>query len=360
LRRCGGIFDLEAKRARLSELEVAREAEGFWEDHTAAAQVSQEIAALSGTLGEYETAARAVEDLEALWELMQEEGAAEQEESQAQFDDELRQAVHRLERLEVESLLDGEYDNHAAVVTIHAGAGGVDSCDWAEMLYRMYAMWAPGERLKLTVTDERRGEEAGVMALTFRAAGPHAYGYFKVENGVHRLVRLSPFDNQHRRHTSFASVDAVPELPADFDVQLSDKDIKMDVFRASSAGGQHVNKTSSAVRLTHLPTGFVVTCQNERSQHMNRAVALVQLTSKLVARMKAEHKERIEDLRGALTEIAWGNQIRSYVLQPYQLVKDLRTGHETANAQRVLDGELTPFIWAGLRWLREEREAKPD
>jgi len=262
----------------------------------------------------------------------------------------------RLQSLEVEGLLDREYDDQPALVTLRAGAGGDDSMDFAEMLYRMYAMWAPREKLKLEVLSEHRGEIAGIQSMTFRAAGRHPYGMFRAEKGTHRLVRISPFDNTRRRHTSFVGVDIIPELPENTDIELDEKDIKMDVFRASSAGGQHVNKTSSAVRLTHLPTGIVVSCQNERSQHMNRQVALVHLKSKLAALMQELHKERIEDLRGVQTDIAWGNQIRSYVLHPYQLVKDLRTGYETGNAQKVLDGELTAFIWAGLKWQREQRE----
>ena len=301
-------------------------------------------------------------DLYELCELLE---AEEQEDEQGTTDlvEELARLEKGLEVLEVESLLDDEHDEHAAIVTIHAGAGGVDSCDWAEMLYRMYAMWASKEKLKLQVTDERRAEEAGVHYVAFRLEGRHAYGYLKAERGVHRLVRLSPFDANHRRHTSFASVDVIPELPSDFDIELNEEDIRMDVYRSSSAGGQHVNKTSSAVRLTHVPTGIVVSCQNERSQYFNRAVAMLQLKSKLVALMEQEHKERIEDLRGIQADIAWGSQIRNYILHPYQLVKDTRTGYENSNVQRVLDGDVAPFINAGLRWLREQRsqsEADPN
>ena len=298
---------------------------------------------------------QSVEDLSGLFELMQEEGKAEDEAELVAFVEEINLASQIIQRLEVESLLDGEYDSSPALVTLRAGTGGVDSCDFAEMLYRMYSMWAPREKIKLEVTDEHRDDIAGVQGLTFRATGRNPYGLFQVEKGTHRLVRLSPFDNTHRRHTSFVGVDVVPELPQNFEVEIDEKDLKMDVFRASSAGGQHVNKTSSAVRLTHLPTGVVVSCQNERSQHMNRATAMVQLASKLYAMMKDAHKERIEDLRGEQGVITWGTQIRSYVLHPYQLVKDLRTGYETSAAQRVLDGDLTPFIWAGLKWLREQR-----
>lgn len=224
----------------------------------------------------------------------------------------------------------------------------------------MYNMWAPREGLKLEVTDEHRGDVAGIQSITFRVTGRHPYGMFRVERGTHRLVRLSPFDSNHRRHTSFAGVDVVPELPENLELEIAESDIKMDVFRSSGAGGQHVNKTSSAVRITHLPTGIIATCQNERSQHSNRETAMRQLKSRLAAMLMEQHQERLEDLRGDLADVAWGNQIRSYVLHPYQLVKDLRSGYETSAAQAVLDGELTQFIWAGLKWLREQQEQQPE
>lgn len=287
---------------------------------------------------------------------MAEEGQAEDEAELASIAEEIQRVGGRIQVLELEGLLDGEYDDDPALVTLRAGAGGDDSCDFVEMLFRMYGMWAERERLKIEVTHEHRGERAGIQSLTFRARGRHAYGLLKAEKGTHRLVRISPFDNTRRRHTSFVGVDVIPELAEDVDVEIEEKEIKMDVFRASSAGGQHVNKTSSAVRLTHLPTGIVVSCQNERSQHLNRQTALRHLKSRLMALMLELKKERIEDLRGVQTDITWGTQIRSYVLQPYQLVKDLRTEYETSSAQRVLDGELTPFIWAGLKWLRQQRE----
>jgi peptide chain release factor 2 len=330
--------------------------DGFWGNVAEAAKASQQAADLKGLLEEYRAAAAGLEDVRLHWQLLQEEQHAEGSPEQQEFEQELHAVQQLVERLELDALLDGEHDNQPALVTIHAGAGGTESCDWAEMLYRMYAMWAAREGLQLEVTDERVSEVAGVQSVTFRLAGRHAYGYAKVEAGVHRLVRLSPFDNLHRRHTSFVSVDVIPELPETAEIELDEDEIKMDVFRSSSAGGQHVNKTSSAVRLTHLPTGIVVNCQNERSQHQNRAVAMLQLKSKLAALLREQHKERIEDLRGVQAGIAWGNQIRSYVLHPYQMVKDLRTGYETSSAQRVLDGELTPFVWAGLRWLRQQRD----
>lgn len=352
---CRGIFDLDGKRARMDDLELQCEADGFWDNHAEANRVSQEIANLKSTVTEFAQASRTVEDLGELWELMLEEGQSEDEAELESLVADIRLVGSRLQQLEVESLLDGEYDDQPALVTLRAGSGGVDSCDFAEMLYRMYTMWAPRVKLDLEVTHEHRDDIAGIQGLTFRATGRNPYGMFKVEIGTHRLVRISPFDNTRRRHTSFVGVDVVPELPMSDDWEIDEKDIKMDVFRSSSAGGQHVNKTSSAVRLTHLPTGIVTSCQTERSQHMNRNRAMQQLTSKLVALMKAAHKERIEDLRGVQTDITWGSQIRSYVLHPYKLVKDLRTNYETSDAPRVMDGDLTPFIWAGLKWMREQR-----
>ena len=330
--------------------------DSFWTDHAQASRVSQEASVLREKLAAFGRARDDLEGLQVHWQLLLDEGRSEVTPEYAEFEGELTAVVEEIERLEIEALLDGEFDNQPAVVTVHAGAGGVESFDWAEMLYRMYALWAPREGLELKVLDEKRGEVAGVQTITFRLTGRHAYGYLKTESGVHRLVRLSPFDASHRRHTSFAAVDVIPELPENNDLQIPDDEIRMEVFRSSGAGGQHVNKTSSAVRLIHIPTGIIATCQNERSQHQNREVALLQLKSKLVAIMRAEHKERVEDLRGVQTDIAWGNQIRSYVLHPYQLVKDLRTGCETSASQRVLDGELTPFIWAGLRWMRTQRD----
>jgi peptide chain release factor 2 len=357
LSKCRCTFDVAALRERLAHYDALMAGDGFWNDVASATKINLDASAVRERLGLFTAVAEHLEDLQLHWSLLKDDPA---EEGSAHYDDferELQSMLTEIARLEVELLLDGEYDNQPADVTIHAGAGGTESCDWAEMLYRMYAMWAPIEGLKLEVTDQREGDVAGVQSITFRLTGRHAYGYMKGEAGVHRLVRISPFDAAKRRHTSFASVDIIPELPETAAFELNEDEVKMDVFRSSSAGGQHVNKTSSAVRLTHLPTGIIVSCQNERSQHQNRAVAIVQLKSRIAALLREQHKERIEDLRATHTDIAWGNQIRSYVLHPYQMVKDLRTGHETANAQRVLDGELTPFIWSQLRWMRQQRES---
>jgi len=258
-----------------------------------------------------------------------------------------------VEGLEEETLLGGEHDNQPAILSIHAGAGGREAFDWVEMLFRMYSMWASQRGFALELTDETQGDSGGLQTVTFRIEGRYAYGLLKLEAGVHRLVRISPYDASQRRHTTFASVDVIPEVEADSAIEIRDDDLKVDTYRASSAGGQHVNKTSSAIRITHLPTGIIVACQNERSQHQNREVAMKQLRSRLALLLEEQHKEKIEDLRGVQTEISWGNQIRNYVLQPYQLVKDQRSGHETSNAQRVLDGELDPFILAQLRWKKQ-------
>jgi peptide chain release factor 2 len=314
--------------------------------------VSRQIAALSGVIESYSAAERALTDLQELWPMVQESGAAEESADWQSFERELATAMKRAAALEIESLLDGEHDEQPALVNINAGAGGRESADWAEMLFRMYSMWAASEKVTLEVIDDKPAEGGGLQSVSMRIAGRHAYGYMKCEHGIHRLVRISPFDNAKRRHTSFAGVEVIPEISDEGDIELRDDDIKMDVYRASSAGGQHVNKTSSAVRLTHVPTGIIVACQNERSQHQNREVAIKMLKSKLAALMEEQHKERVDELRGVQADIAWGNQIRSYVLHPYQMVKDLRTGHETSNSQRVLDGELNEFIWACLRWTK--------
>jgi peptide chain release factor 2 len=356
---CRSIFDLDRKRERLAQLETRQAEAGFWDKPDEAAVISREVSNLSLQLSDYAVAQQAASDARTMWELLQEQADSLSPEELQSLEDEVLRAAGLLERLELEALLDGEYDDQPAIVSIQAGAGGRESCDWAEMLYRMYKMFADRQGWKVEVTDETEGEVAGIQSLTCRIDGRHAYGFMKVEHGVHRLVRISPFDKTARRHTSFASVSVVPEVPADLELEVKDEDVKMDVFRSSGAGGQHVNKTSSAVRLTHLPTGLVVTCQDQRSQHQNRDYAMRELKSRLLGLMLEQHKERIEDLRGVQSEIAWGSQIRNYVLQPYQMVKDLRSACETSDAQGVLNGALEPFIWAGLRWLRSQRTA-PD
>ena len=255
-----------------------------------------------------------------------------------------------LEKQEVDLLFANPYADHPALISIHAGAGGVDSQDWTEMLLRMYLRWAERDKMQAEILDESPGEEAGYKSVTVRISGRRAYGWLRSEHGVHRLVRLSPFDQAHRRHTSFALVEAIPEIEEDTEIEIRPEDLKVDTYRSSGAGGQHVNKTSSAVRMTHLPTGIIVTCQNERSQIKNRDMALKVLRSRLVALREQQRAEQRQELKGERQSMEWGSQIRSYVLQPYTLVKDHRTGFEMGNVQAVLDGDLEPFMEAFLRW----------
>jgi len=290
---------------------------------------------------------REAEDVATLAQLAEEEGS---EEEAAEIGAALARVEQTLAEQEQAQLFTGEYDAHDAIVSINAGAGGTESCDWVEMLARMYGRWAEGNGYEWKLLDRTPGEEAGSRGLTASVAGDHAYGRLRGETGVHRLVRLSPFDAAHRRHTSFASVDVMPEVEDRDEVEISADELKIETFRASSAGGQHVNKTDSAVRITHLPTGIVAQCQNERSQHQNRAVAMRVVKARLLERRRAEQEKKLAELRGEQTEIAWGHQIRSYVLHPYQMVKDHRTGHETARASAVLEGELDGFLEAFLRY----------
>lgn len=255
-----------------------------------------------------------------------------------------------VEKQQIDLLFAHPYADHPALVSIHAGAGGIDSQDWAEMLLRMYLRWAERNKMQAEILDESPGEEAGYKSLTVRISGRRAFGWLRSEHGVHRLVRLSPFDQAHRRHTSFALVEVIPEIEDDVDIEIRPEDLKVDTYRSSGAGGQHVNKTSSAVRMTHLPTGIIVTCQNERSQIKNREMALKVLRSRLVALRERQRAEQRQELKGERQSMEWGSQIRSYVLQPYTLVKDHRTGYETGNVQAVLDGDLEPFMEAFLRW----------
>ncbi len=254
-----------------------------------------------------------------------------------------------IDNMKLDALLSGKYDRLGAIMTLHSGAGGTEAQDWCEMLYRMYTMWAERRGFKTKVIDYLDGEEAGIKSVTFSIEGLNAYGYAKSEMGVHRLVRISPFDSAARRHTSFASCEVIPELDEELDVEINPEDLKIDTYRASGAGGQHINKTESAIRITHIPTGIVVTCQNERSQHKNKASAMNVLKSKLVELAERGHKDKIDDLKGVQTEIGWGNQIRSYVFHPYNMVKDHRTGYETGNVNAVMNGEIDGFINAYLK-----------
>lgn len=267
-----------------------------------------------------------------------------------------------LEDIRIKTLLSGEYDEANAIVTLHAGAGGTESCDWASMLYRMYTRWADKKGYQVEVLDYLDGDEAGIKSVTFEVNGPKAYGYLKSEKGVHRLVRISPFNAAGKRQTSFVSCEVMPDLEEDVDIEINMDDLRIDTYRSSGAGGQHINKTSSAIRITHLPTGIVVQCQNERSQHQNKDKAMQMLKAKLYLLKQQENAEKISDIRGEVKEIGWGNQIRSYVMQPYKMVKDLRTGEESGNVDSVMDGGIDPFINSYLKWLslggkQEEEEA---
>lgn len=269
---------------------------------------------------------------------------------------ELDAFVKEFEEFRIQTFLSGEFDENNAVITIHAGAGGTESCDWAMMLYRMYTRWANSHGMELEVLDYLDGEEAGIKSVTFQVNGRNAYGYLKSERGVHRLVRISPFNAAGKRQTSFTSLDVMPELNEEITVEINDDDLRVDTYRSSGAGGQHINKTSSAVRITHIPTGVVVQCQNERSQHSNKDKAMKMLMSKLYMLKQQENQEKISDIRGEVSDNGWGSQIRSYVLQPYTMVKDHRTGCEIGNAQAVLDGGIDPFINAYLRWINKTIE----
>ncbi|MFN8187914.1 MAG: peptide chain release factor 2 [Gaiellales bacterium] len=335
-------FDPDTVRSRIAELEQTMGEPGFWDDQRRAAALSAEHARLTRRLELYERLAGEVADLGELVELSGDDEL-----------DELETAVGALQaelaRLEEAALFRGEYDAGDAVVTIHSGTGGTDSQDWAEMLLRMYLRWADGRGMTTELLEASPGEEAGLKSATFTVAGENAYGILKAERGVHRLVRLSPFDSAHRRHTSFSQVIVSPLVTGDVDVELDDSELRIDTYRSSGAGGQHVNKTDSAVRITHLPTGIVVQCQNERSQHSNKETAMRILRSRLVERAIEEREAELAAERGAAQDIGFGSQIRSYVLHPYQLVKDHRTGFEDGNTQAVLDGRLDELIHAYLR-----------
>ncbi|MGZ4213090.1 MAG: peptide chain release factor 2 [Actinomycetota bacterium] len=346
----GSIFDVDAKRAQVAELQKQAAAPGLWDDQNAAKALLGRLARLEDDVRAYEELARAHEDLEILNELAQAErdGAAEKEVA-----DGVVSLRARIEELEVRTLLGGEYDERDAIVTLHAGAGGTESQDWAEMLLRMYLRWCERKGLEIDLIERQEGEEAGIKSAAFIAHGRFAYGQLQAEHGVHRLVRISPFDANKRRHTSFVAVDVVPLLEdSDVDFEIPEKDLKIDVYRSSGPGGQSVNTTDSAVRITHLPTGIVVTSQNERSQLQNKAVCMRVLTARLLELMREERADRLEELRGERRGIDFGSQIRSYVLAPYQLVKDVRTDHETSNVDAVLDGDIDGFIRAFLEWQR--------
>jgi len=317
----------------------------FWQNPQKAGEAQKERARLLQTVEEFESLARGIGDSLELIELAQEEDDTGMEQELASESERL---ARRVRALELARMLSGENDQRSAFLSINAGAGGTESCDWAEMLLRMYLRFCESRGWQTTITDQLPGDEAGIKSATVQVDGPAAYGYLRAEVGIHRLVRISPFDAAKRRHTSFASVFVYPQVEDDIEIEVRDEDLRVDTFRASGAGGQHVNKTDSAVRLTHLPTGIVVTCQNERSQHRNRALAMKILKSRLYELEMEKRREQEDSLHAQKKEIAWGSQIRSYVLQPYRMVKDHRTGYEVGDVDRVLDGDLEGFIEAYL------------
>jgi peptide chain release factor 2 len=346
----GEYLDPPALEKRVADLEQKMGAPGFWDDQTAAARISSEHATASGRLSQYRALADEIEGLAEMADLLREEerGGELDPDLLGELAEGIDRADDTLAGLEEARLFSGEHDAGDAVVTINAGEGGTDAQDWAEMLLRMYLRWAERRGLKADLKEAQEGTEAGLKSATFTVHGQNAYGLLQAERGVHRLVRLSPFDSANRRQTSFAAVDVAPLVSDDVEVEILDKDLKVDTYRASGAGGQHVNKTDSAVRITHLPTRIVVQCQNERSQTQNRATAMAMLRSRLVQVELERREAEAAKARGESQSIGFGSQIRSYVVHPYTMVKDLRTGHETGNAQGVLDGDLDGFIRAEL------------
>ncbi|MBQ2932107.1 MAG: peptide chain release factor 2 [Clostridia bacterium] len=338
-------FNIEKTMSEISELDQKTMEPDFYSDMDAAGKIMQRIKGLKNKIERYESLYSSWEDLVTLVALAIEEN---DESVLGEVKSGFSELSSNLNSMKLETLLSGKYDANSAILTLHAGAGGTEAQDWCEMLYRMYTRWAERRGFKTETIDFLDGEEAGLKSVTFRIEGLNAYGYAKCEKGVHRLVRISPFDSSGRRHTSFASLDVMPEIDDDIEVNINAEDLKVDTYRASGAGGQHINKTESAIRITHIPTGVVVTCQNERSQHKNRDMAMKMLKSKLIEIAEREHKEKIEDLKGVQMEIGWGSQIRSYVFHPYSMVKDHRTSFETGNTGAVMDGDLDGFIDAYL------------
>ncbi len=324
------------------------EAPDFWTDASTSTMKMKELKSMKDDVAVIDKIEDLYKEIEDYIELGNEEEDQEIVDTVALLIEEFEES---LEKLRMKTLLSGEYDGDNAIVTLHSGAGGVEACDWVQMLYRMYSRWASDEGFELEELDYLEGDEAGIKSVTFQINGENAYGFLKSEKGIHRLVRISPFNAQGKRQTSFASCDVMPEINEDVDVEIRDEDIRIDTYRSSGAGGQHINKTSSAIRITHYPTGIVVTCQNERSQHQNKDKAMQMLKTKLLLLKQEKNAAKASGIRGEVSEIGWGNQIRSYVLQPYTMVKDLRTGEETGNADAVLDGKVTPFMNAYLKWL---------
>jgi peptide chain release factor 2 len=348
MKTIGQVLDLDKMRDEIADLGEQVAAPDLWDDVASATRITGRLSALQGEMDRYTGLESRIEDLGLMVEMAQDEGDAD---SLADSERELARIKKSVESLEIRTLLSGEYDEREAIVTIRSGAGGVDAADFAEMLMRMYTRWAEQHKYGVEVYEVSYAEEAGIKSAEFAIHAPYAYGTLSVEAGTHRLVRISPFDNQGRRQTSFAAVEVVPMLEQTDEIEVDENDIRTDVFRSGGPGGQSVNTTDSAVRLTHLPTGIVVSCQNEKSQLQNKASAMVVLKAKLLAKKKEEEAALKKDLKGDVAA-SWGDQMRNYVLNPYQIVKDLRTGHESGNPSAVFDGDLDDFMEAGIRWRR--------
>ena len=348
------LFDIAKLRKELTELEEQTMQEGFWNDQKNSSIVLQKSKTLKSKIDKYTSIVYEIENLLEMSELLSDESNEDDNQLANDIIENTNSIQKEIDDLEIQTLLSGKYDVNNAIVTIHPGAGGTESQDWAEMLYRMYTRWANSEGYTVQELDYLEGDEAGLKSVTFLISGTNAYGYLKSEMGVHRLVRISPFDSVGMRHTSFASLEVLPEITEDIEIDINPDDLRIDTYRASGAGGQHVNKTSSAIRITHIPTNIVVACQTERSQLQNKEIAMKMLKSKLLDLKEREHKEKIEDLKGEQKDIAWGNQIRSYVFCPYTLVKDHRTNYEVGNVHGVMDGDLNGFMKEYLKNYKEE------
>ncbi|SKA81048.1 bacterial peptide chain release factor 2 (bRF-2) [Clostridium sp. USBA 49] len=352
--RLGGLFDLETLEKKINELENKMQEKNFWDDLKTAQSITQEAKILKDKLDKYKKLESELEDIEVLIELSKDE---EDLEIKKEIITNIKNIKKEIEEFKIQTMLSGDYDKDNAILTLHAGAGGTDAQDWTEMLLRMYTRWCYNKGYKIETLDYESGDEAGIKGVTIRVEGEFAYGYLKAEKGIHRLVRISPFNANGKRQTSFASVEVLPELTEDQDIEIRPEDLKVDTYRAGGAGGQYVNKTESAIRITHIPTGIVVQCQSERSQHSNRETALKMLKAKLIDLKERAHKEKIEDLTGELKNIGWGSQIRSYVFHPYTLVKDHRTGIEDGNIESVMNGEIDLFI---KEYLKQSSNGKLD
>lgn len=348
LKEAGAHLDLESKHNRIEELEKEMEGANFWDDPKVSTEKTKELKSLKDDVNVYESLLSMYDEILDFIDMAISENDYDMI---PEIQNEYKEFIEKYEALKMKTLLSGEYDFESAILTLHAGAGGTEACDWTSMLYRMYTRWADKKGFRVEVLDQLDGDEAGIKSITFQVEGENAYGYLKSEKGVHRLVRISPFNANGKRQTSFSSCEVMPDIEKDLDIEIKPEDIRIDTFRSSGAGGQHINKTSSAIRITHFPTGIVVSCQNERSQLQNKEKAFQMLKAKLYLLKEEENKKKEDEIRGEVTENGFGSQIRSYVLQPYTMVKDLRTGEESGNAKNVLDGDLDQFIMSYLRWV---------